>query len=99
MSRPVPKRRLTEADIESQIRDYLAVKGFLVLPKPAFPRGQPDILAVKDNRVLFVEIKRPDKRASLGPAQKRWQQRLEAYGCTYQVWTSLEEAIEQQKEE
>lgn len=80
---------MRESDIEAQAKDYLGLRGWWVAPKPAFPRGLPDIVAYRQDRALLIEIKRPGKTWS--PAQKRVAERLAAVGTTVWLCHSLED--------
>jgi hypothetical protein len=54
--------RITEADIKNQVKDYLSLKGYFhfpILQGLGAYKGVPDRIAIKDGRVLFLEIKKP----------------------------------------
>ena len=56
------KIRITEADIKNQVKDYLSLKGYFhfpILQGLGAYKGIPDRIAIKDGRVLFLEIKKP----------------------------------------
>lgn len=56
------KIKVTESDIKEQVKDYLNLKGWFHFPLTAglgSYKGLPDRIAVKNGRVLFLEIKKP----------------------------------------
>ena len=78
------KPKITETDIRRQGRDYLRIKGwfvFYVLQGLGAYRGIPDLIAVRDGRVLFIELKTARGRQS--DHQKKFQADLEAAGGEY----------------
>jgi hypothetical protein len=46
--------------------------------------GFPDLVLVRDARVLFVELKR--EGAKLRPDQERWRDALRAAGADWRLW-------------
>ena len=79
------KPKVTETDIRRQVRDYLRIKGwfcFHVLQGGVgVYRGITDLIAAKDGRVLFIELKTARGRQS--QHQKKFQTDLEAAGGEY----------------
>ncbi len=78
------KPKITETDIRRQVRDYLRIKGwfvFYVLQGLGAYRGIPDLIAVKNGRALFIELKTARGRQS--DHQKKFQVDLEAAGGEY----------------
>lgn len=76
--------RLTEADIRRQVQDYLRIKGWFVvyvLQGLGAYRGISDLIAVKDGRTVFVELKTAAGRQS--EHQRRFEADLEAAGGEY----------------
>ena len=75
---------MKERDIRKQIQDYLRWTGWFVYYNLAglgsYP-GLSDLVAVKDGRVVHIEIKAPKGKQS--EWQKRFQDRLEAAGGEY----------------
>lgn len=75
---------MKERDIRKQIQDYLRWTGWFVYYNLAglgsYP-GLSDLVAVKDGRVVHIEVKTPKGRQS--DRQKRFQQNLEAAGGEY----------------
>lgn len=56
-----------ETEIMRQIRDYLRLKGWLVYRNHqtlGSTRGVPDLTAIKDDRAVWIEVKRPGGRLS-----------------------------------
>ena len=75
---------MKEREIRKQIQDYLRWTGWFVYYNLAglgsYP-GLSDLVAVKDGRVVHIEVKTPKGRQS--DRQKRFQQNLEAAGGEY----------------
>jgi Holliday junction resolvase-like predicted endonuclease len=77
------------------VRDYLRIKGwfcFHVLQGLGAYRGISDLIAVKDGRVLFVELKTARGRQS--EHQKEFQTDLEAAGGEYLLCRGVEDLQE-----
>jgi len=54
------KIKITENDVKKQVKQYLSLKGYFhfhIMQGLGAYRGIPDIIAIKNNRVLFLEIK------------------------------------------
>lgn len=78
------KQKLTETDIRRQVTDYLQLRQyfcFYVLQGLGAYKGIPDLIAAKDGRVLFIELKTARGRQS--EHQKKFQADLEAHGGEY----------------
>ena len=76
--------KVTETDIRRQIQDYLRIRGwfvFYILQGLGAYKGIPDLIAVKNGRVLFIELKTPRGRQS--DYQRKFQANLEAAGGEY----------------
>lgn len=89
------KLKLTEADIRRQVRDYLQIKGwfcFHVLQGLGAYRGISDLIAAKDGRVIFVELKTATGRQS--EHQKRFEADLTSAGGEYVLCRSIEDLQE-----
>lgn len=87
--------KLTENDIKRQVKDYLNIKGwfnFHILQGLGAYKGIPDRIAIKDGRVLFIEIKKPDGKQSLN--QALFQNDIERMGGEYCLVRCLEDLIE-----
>lgn len=85
-------RKLKEKDIRNQIQDYLRWQGWFVFYNlqglGCYP-GLSDLVAVKDGRVIFLEIKTPRGRQS--KKQKEFQRDLEEAGGEYRIARRLED--------
>ncbi len=84
--------KLTEIDIRGQVRDYLRIRGwfcFHVLQGLGAYRGISDLIAVKDGRVIFVELKTATGRQSA--YQETFQADLEAAGGEYVLCRGVED--------
>ena len=89
------KKLITENEVKRQVRDYLKLMGWFSFPLTAglgSYKGSPDRIAVKDGRVLFLEIKKPigGKHSDY---QKQFQADLEEHGGEYYLVRSLEEVM------
>jgi Holliday junction resolvase len=89
------KPKITETDIRRQVRDYLRIRGwfvFHVLQGLGCYLGVTDLIAVKDGRVLFIELKTARGRQS--QHQKKFQADLEAAGGEYVLCRGVDELRE-----
>ena len=86
------KLQITETDIRRQVQDYLRLMGWFVYYNlqglGSYP-GLSDLVAVKNGRVVHVEIKKPGGRQS--ERQKEFQRRLEAAGGEYVLAKRIED--------
>ena len=92
----MPNRRgePTENEIQSAIREYLRMRGWYVIriqQGMGAHRGLSDLIAVKDGRVVFAEIKTP--RGRLSEYQERFREEIAAHGGEYAVLRSVEDAM------
>ena len=88
------KFKISENDIKKQAKDYLSLKGyfhFYLLAGMGAYKGIPDIIAIKNNRVLFLEIKRPGGK--LSEYQRQFQADINGQGGEYYVIKSLDDLI------
>jgi len=88
------KIKISENDVKRQVKDYLTLKGYFhfpILQGLGAYKGIPDIIAIKNNRVLFLEIKRPGGKQS--DYQKQFQANIEGQGGEYYVVKSLEDLV------
>jgi len=88
------KIKISENDIKKQVKQYLSLKGYFhfhILQGLGAYKGIPDIIAIKNNRVLFLEIKRPGGRQS--DYQKQFQADIEGQGGEYYIVKCLEDLI------
>ena len=89
------KVKISESDIRRQVRDYLRVKGwfvFHVLQGLGAYKGIPDLIAVRDGRVIFIELKTARGRQS--DYQRKFQADLEAAGGEYVLCRGVDELRE-----
>jgi len=87
-------RKISENDVKRQVKDYLSIKRyyhFPILQGLGAKRGIPDIIAIKNNRVLFLECKRPGGKQS--DYQKQFQADIEGHGGEYYTVKSLDDLI------
>uniref|UniRef100_A0A6H1ZXY7 Putative VRR-NUC domain-containing protein n=1 Tax=viral metagenome TaxID=1070528 RepID=A0A6H1ZXY7_9ZZZZ len=88
------KIKITENDIKCAVKQLLSIKGYFhfpILQGLGAKRGIPDIIAIKNNRVLFLEIKRPGGK--LSEYQKQFQLDINGQGGEYYVVRCLEDLI------
>ena len=86
---------ITETDIRRQIQDYLRIRGwfvFYILQGLGAYKGIPDLIAVKNGRVLFIELKTPRGRQS--EYQRKFQADLEAAGGEYVLCRGVDDLQE-----
>ena len=87
---PLPVK---ESDIRRQVRDYLRLKGWLVLyflqGLGCYP-GLSDMAAIKEGKVLWIEIKKPGKNVQ-SEKQAEFQMQLEAHGGVYIIARGIED--------
>lgn len=84
----------TEKEIQNDIRRYLQLRGWYVIriqQGMGAHKGLSDLIAVKDGRVVFAEIKTP--RGRLSEYQREFEQALAAHGGEYAVLRSVEDAM------
>ena len=88
-------KAISENLIKRQVKDYLDLKGyfhFYLLAGIGAFLGAPDIIAIKNNRVLFLEIKRPGGKQS--EHQRKFQLNIEGQGGEYYIVESLEDLVQ-----
>jgi Holliday junction resolvase len=89
------KPKITENDVKKQVKQYLSLKGwfhFHILQGLGAYKGIPDRIAIKDNRVLFIEVKKPTGVQS--DDQITFQQNIEYQGGEYLLVRKLEDLQE-----
>jgi len=89
------KIKVTENDVKKQVKQYLSLKGYFhfhILQGLGAYKGIPDIIAIKNNRVLFLEIKRPGGGRQ-SDYQKQFQADIEGQGGEYYIVKCLEDLI------
>ncbi|RMF99097.1 MAG: VRR-NUC domain-containing protein [Acidobacteria bacterium] len=91
-----------EAEIQSAIVKALSRLGFLVIHIPnqatrgkyrysGLLPGAPDLIVIGKNRIVFMEVKRPDGKQT--EAQKIVQRIIEENGFEYYIVRSLDDAV------
>ncbi|MCK4329281.1 hypothetical protein KAX02_05510 [candidate division WOR-3 bacterium] len=89
------KIKITENDIKLQVKQYLSLRGwfhFHLMAGMGAYSGSPDRIAVKDGRVLFLEIKKPVGWKHSDP-QKRFQKDIREHDGEYYLIKSLDDLI------
>jgi len=99
---PVTVPAIPERAIQAACIEYLRYRGYYVLrlnagalpnaqgrPVRMLPAGTPDVLAIKDGRAVFVEMKRPGKRPTA--LQAMTMDTLTQHGARCLVATSVED--------
>ena len=85
---------ISENEIKRQVKDYLNIKGYFhfhILQGIGAFKGIPDIIAIKNGRVLFLEIKRPGGKQS--EHQRQFQIFIEGHGGEYYIVKNLDDLI------
>ena len=88
------KYMINENEIKRQVKDYLNIKGYFhfhILQGIGAFKGIPDIIAIKNGRVLFLEIKRPGGKQS--EHQRQFQIFIEGHGGEYYIVKNLDDLI------
>mgnify|MGYP001080078653 CR=1 FL=1 len=89
------KPKVTEADIRRQVRDYLRIRGwfvFHILQGLGCYPGVTDLIAVRDGRIVFIELK--TKTGKQSDYQKQFQADLEAAGGEYILCRGIDDLME-----
>lgn len=87
--------KITETDIRRQVTDYLKLRQyfcFYILQGMGAYRGITDLIAVKDGRVLFIELKTKTGRQS--DHQRKFQADLEHAGGEYVLCRGVDDLQE-----
>ena len=81
---------LTEQQIQKKITTQLEKDGYLVLKLIKCNKsGYPDLLAVKENDTLFIEVKKPNGK--LSELQKVRIADMKQRGINVVVWTAYKQ--------
>lgn len=81
---------MTEQQIQKKITTQLEKDGYLVLKIIKCNKsGYPDLIAVKKNDTLFVEVKRP--KGKLSELQKVRIEDMKKRGINVVVWTAYKQ--------
>ncbi len=90
------KDLISESDVRRVCKDYLQIKGWFVFHLlqglGCYP-GLADMVAIKDGRVLFIELKRPVGGIHRKP-QKKFKSDIERAGGEYILVDCLEDLID-----
>ncbi len=89
-----PKKLTPETLIKQDVKRYLSLKGwfcFSVLQGLGAHKGIADIIACKEGRTIFIEIKTP--RGKQSPDQIVFQKNIEMTGNIYMVVRGLDDLI------
>lgn len=79
------KNGLSEQQIQNKIINRLEQEGYLVLKLiKCNKNGYPDLLAVKNNDTMFIEVKRPNGK--LSELQKVRINEMRLKGINVKVW-------------
>ena len=97
--------KITEQDIQKQIKEFLSLIGWFVvknntvgiyvkardtyIKNPA--RGLPDLTAIKNSRVVMIEVKRKGNKQS--PDQIEFEKNWVEHGGEYLLVHNLDEVI------
>jgi Holliday junction resolvase len=88
------KKLTPETIVKRQIKQYLWIRGWFNFHLTAgigSYLGLPDRIAIKDGRVLFIEIKAP--KGVQSNYQKRFQKYIECCGGEYVLARSVEDVM------
>lgn len=90
------KLKILEKNIRKQVIDYLKIKGYFVFYNlaglGAYP-GISDLVACKDDRVWFIEIKTAKGKQS--DHQKAFETNLKKAGCNYLLVRGIEDLVKE----
>ena len=79
-----------ESVIQKKIITQLEKQGYFVLKLiKCNKNGYPDLIAVKENETIFIEVKRPD--GVLSELQKVRIKELRSRGINVKIWTGYEQ--------
>lgn len=79
---------MTEAEIQTKIKEHLETKGYLVVKIiQSSKNGWPDLQAMKNGVIVFIEVKRPGE--ALAPLQVYRQNQIMKAGFEYIIATSV----------
>lgn len=84
--------KITEGMIQSSIRDFLRQFGWFVVRCQqglGCHKGLSDLIAVKNGKTIFIEVKTP--KGTQSPFQKQFQKDVEQHGAVYILAKSLED--------
>ncbi len=85
-----------ETGIQAAIREYLQWTGWFVFPNVQSAlsyKGISDITAIKQSRVVFIEVKTPHKRSKQSEYQLKFEADIKAHGGEYMVARSVDDVM------
>lgn len=88
------QKKLTESDIQRQIRDYLQWHGWFVVKihqSLGSYKGIADLYAIKNGRSVWIEVKTPRGRQS--EHQRQFEVDIKARGGEYMVARCVEDVM------
>mgnify|MGYP001597733448 CR=1 FL=1 len=91
-----PKKLTPEGNIIKAVKHHLTLMGYYVIrihQSLGCHKGITDFIAVRDGKVLFIEVKSPARQSKQSPYQVEFQREIEAHGGTYLLIKSIEELI------
>lgn len=94
MTKKPPKLKVKEADIRSQLRYLLRLRGWYVVihfQGPLSHKGFADLTAIKDGITIYFETKTPEGK--LSKYQEEFRDCIEGHGGQYYVVRSFEDAV------
>jgi Holliday junction resolvase len=84
---------ITEQQIQTKIIKRLKKDGFIVIKLiKASPNGYPDLIAVKENETIFIEVKKP--KGVLSELQKVRIKELRSKNINVKVWHDFEQEFQ-----
>ena len=95
----VVKKEWTEKNFQAHIEKQAKIHGWLYYHTHRSDRsvkGFPDLVLVRDDRLMFWELKIDEKRSKVTPAQQQWLDALAATGVETAVYrpSDIEEMLE-----
>ena len=86
------KPKITESDIQRQIREYMQYHGWFVIKihqSLGSYKGIADLYALRDGKHVWIEVKTPKGR--LSEHQERFREDVGRHGGVYMVARSIED--------
>ena len=85
-----PSKKTSEQAIQKKIITQLEKQGYFVLKLiKCNKNGYPDLIAVKENETIFIEVKKND--GILSELQKVRIKELRSRGINVKIWTGYEQ--------
>ena len=85
-----PSKKILEQAIQKKIITQLEKQGYFVLKLiKCNKNGYPDLIAVKENETIFIEVKRPD--GVLSELQKVRIKELRSRNINVKIWQGYEQ--------